>query len=303
VEPLGLADHGPSGHRNRFRAANLALAELVSHYDDVHVVDIAAVLNSAGAERMLDDGLMSFAHFGSPGWLLQRPEQEKEAVFGIFPDLTDFAATLGGDPYLREKVTARAHIDGLMTVLAIDRKKCVTVDLDGLLWPGVLAETGAPFAWREDVSGPYSYVGLYFGIHQALAALKRRGILLACVSKNDEQTVRELWKYEPHYAGLKLLTPDDFVTWRVNWDDKVGNIQSIAKELGFAPEAFIFIDDSPVERERVQQRLPEVEVWGDNLFALRRKLLNDPRLQIAKITKESGNRTETMRAQLERKHA
>ena len=123
------------------------------------------------------------------------------------------------------------------------------------------------------------------------------------MSKNDEKTVKELWKYEPHYAPLKLLTPDDFVTWRVNWDDKVNNIQSIAKELGFAPGAFIFIDDSPVERERVQHRLPEVEVWGENLFELRQKLLNDPRLQIARITKESANRTESMRAQLQRKEA
>jgi FkbH-like protein len=303
VQPLGLAEHGAEGHRNRFRAANIALAELAEEYSDVYVVDIAAAINAAGAERLIDDGLVDFSHLGSPGWMLQRAESEKAAVHNVFPDLDPLAGSLDGNPYLREPVTARAHLGALTTVLGLDQKKCVIVDLDGLLWPGVLAETGAPFAWREDVSGPYSYVGLYFGIHQALAALKRRGILLACVSKNDEQTVRELWKYEPHYAGLNLLTPDDFVTWRVNWDDKVANIQSIAKELGFAPEAFIFIDDSPVERERVQQRLPDVEVWGDNLFELRRKLLNDPRLQIAKVTKESGNRTETMRAQLERKEA
>jgi FkbH-like protein len=303
VQPLGLAEHGAEGHRNRFRAANIALAELAEEYSGVYVVDIAAAINAAGAERLIDDGLVDFAHLGSPGWMLQRAESEKAAVHNIFPDPGPLAGSLDGDPYLREPITARAHLDALTTILGLDQKKCVIVDLDGLLWPGVLAETGAPFAWREDVSGPYSYVGLYFGIHQALAALKQRGILLACVSKNDEQTVRELWKYEPHYSGLKLLTPDDFVTWRVNWDDKVGNIQSIAKELGFAPEAFIFIDDSPVERERVQQRLPEIEVWGDNLFELRRKLLNDPRLQIAKITSESANRTEAMRAQLERKHA
>ena len=303
VQPLGLAEHGAEGHRNRFRAANIALAELAEEYSDVYLVDIAAAINAAGAERLIDDGLVDFVHLGSPGWMLQRAESEKAAVHNLFPDPAPLAGSLDGNPYLREPVTAEAHLDALTTVLGVDRKKCVIVDLDGLLWPGVLAETGAPFAWREDISGPYSYVGLYFGIHEALAALKRRGILLACVSKNDEQTVRELWKYQPHYAGLKLLTPDDFVTWRVNWDDKVGNIQSIAKELGFAPEAFIFIDDSPLERERVQQRLPEVEVWGDNLFALRRKLLNDPRLQIAKITKESAHRTETMRAQLERKDA
>ena len=303
VEPLGLADHGPSGHRNRFRAANLALAELASHYADVHVVDIAAVLNGAGATRMLDDGLMHFAHFGSPGWLLQRPEQEKEAVFGIFPDMTEFAATLGGDPYLREKVTARAHIDGVMAVLAIDRKKCVIVDLDGLLWPGVLAETGAPFAWRPDISSPYSYVGLYFGLHDALLSLKKRGILLACVSKNDEATVRELWKYGPHYAALPLLTPDDFVTWRVNWNDKVDNIRAIADELGLALETFIFLDDNPVERDRVRQRLPEVEAWGEDPFSLRRRLLTDPRLQTPGVTAESARRTETTKAQLGRQAA
>ena len=303
VEPLGLADHGPEGHRNRFRAANLALAELVSHYADVHVVDIAAVLNAAGAERMLDDGLLSFAHLGSPGWLLQRPEQEKQAVFGIFPDVTEFAASLGGDPYLREKVTARAHLDGLMAVLAIDRKKCVIVDLDGLLWPGVLAETGAPFAWRPDISSPYSYVGLYFGLHDALLSLKKRGILLACVSKNDEATVRELWKYGPHYAGLKLLTPEDFVTWRINWNDKVDNIRAIAGELGLALESLIFLDDNPVERARVRQRLPEVEVWGEDAFGLRRKLLCDPRLQTPSVTTESARRTETTKAQLGRQAA
>jgi FkbH-like protein len=303
VEPLGMADRGVRGHRNRFRAANLALAELAQRYSDVHVVDIAGVLNAVGAERMLDDGLMAYAHFGSPGWLLQRPEKEKVTVHNIFPDLTAFAQTLGGDPYLREKVTARAHINDLMTVLAIDRKKCVIVDLDGVLWPGVLAETGSPFAWRPDISSPYSYVGLYFGLHDALLALKKRGILLACVSKNDEATVRELWKYEEHYSIVPLLTPDDFVTWRVNWNDKVDNIRSIADQLGLALESFLFLDDNPVERDRVRQRLPEVEVWGEDPFTLRRQLLSDPRLQTPSLTAESAARTQLAKAQLGRQSA
>ena len=85
-----------------------------------------------------------------------------------------------------------------------------------------------------------------------------------------KQTVRELWKYEPHYAGLKLLTPDDFVTWRVNWDDKVEQYPVHRRRVGLCAGAFIFIDDSPVERERVQQRLPEVEVWGEDPVPLRR---------------------------------
>ena len=300
VQPLGMAERGIGGHRNRFRLANLNLAELAERFADVHVVDAAAALAAVGSERMLDDGQVGFTHFGSPGWMLQRPEAERAAVHGLVPDPAPLAAAVGGDPYGREAVMARVHVDALMTALGVDRKKCVIVDLDGVLWPGVLAETGAPFAWTPEISGPYSHIGLWFGLHEALLALKQRGVLLACVSKNDEAVVRELWTYPEHYPRERLLTPDDFVTWRVNWTDKVENIRSIADELGFAPSAFLFVDDRPDERDRVRQRLPEVEVWGEDPYALRRRLLTDPRLQLPRLTDEAGQRTDLVRAQLVR---
>jgi FkbH-like protein len=300
VQPLGLAERGLNGHRMRFRVANAVLANLVESYPDVHVVDIAAALGAVGAERMLDDGLVGFTHLGSPGWLLQRPDSERAAVHGIVPDMTPLAQWVGGDPYGREKAIARVHVDALAVVLGLGRRKCVIVDLDGVLWPGVLAETGAPFAWDPAISGTFSHIGLYFGLHEALLCLKRRGIVLACVSKNDEATVRELWKYPDHYPRKRLLTPDDFVTWRVNWNDKVENIRSIADEIGFALETFLFIDDHPVERDRVRQRLPEVEVWGEDPFALRSMLLNDPRLQLPRITEEASARTDLVKGQLGR---
>jgi len=300
VQPLGAADRGVDGHRNRVRRANLALAELVETYDDVHLVDLAAAFNAAGAVKMLDDGLTSFTHFGAPGWMLQRPASERTAVHGLFPDMAPLAAQVDGDPYLREGVAAKAHMDALTVALGLDRKKCVILDLDGTLWPGVLAETGAPFAWSPEVSGAYSYVGLYFGLHEACKALKRRGVVLACVSKNDEATVRELWRYPDSYPLERLLTPDDFVTWRVNWDDKVDNIRSIADELGFALDAFVFVDDNPVEREQVIQRLPEVAVLGADPFALRRALLDDSRLQRPRLTREAARRSELVKAQLQR---
>jgi len=80
----------------------------------------------------------------------------------------------------------------------------------------------------------------------------------------------------------------------------VENIRSIAEELGFPLEAFLFIDDHPVERDRVGQRLPEVEVWGENPYALRRMLLSDPRLQLPRLTEEAGARTDLVKAQLVR---
>jgi FkbH-like protein len=300
VQPLGLADRGLHGHRNRFRRVNLALEALAEMHADVHVVDIAAALNAEGSGRLLDDGLVGFTHFGSAGWMLQRPNSELAAVHGLFPDPAPLANFVGGSPYRRETVGARAHMDALGAVLGLDRKKCVILDLDGTLWPGVLAETGAPFAWTPETSGLYSYVGLYFGLHEALKALKRRGIVLACVSKNDEALVRQLWRYPDHYPHERLLTPDDFVSLRINWNDKPSNIRSIADELGFALSAFVFIDDHPVERERVRQALPEVEVWGEDPFALRRMLLTDSRLQTATLTAEAAGRTELVKSQLDR---
>jgi FkbH-like protein len=302
VQPMGLAERGIKGHRTRFRLTNVALAELANSLPGVYVIDVAAALAARGSERMLDDGQVGFTHFGSPGWMLQRPESEKAAVHGIFPDMSPLAQMLDGDPYGREAAMAEKHIDALVTVIGIGRKKCVILDLDGTLWPGVLAETGSPFAWTPEISGAFSFIGLYFGLHEALLCLKKRGIVLACISKNDETTVRELWKYPDHHPKHRLLTPDDFVTWRVNWDDKVGNIRSIAEELGFALDSFLFIDDNPVERDRVRQRLPEVEVWGDDMFGLRRRLLNDPRLQLPVITAEAATRSTLVKAQIERQH-
>jgi len=303
VQPMGLAERGLHGHRTRFRMANVALADLAEGFADVHVVDVAAAYAAAGAGQMLDDGQVGFTHFGSPGWMLQRPETEKAAVHNLFPDAAPLIQELDGDLYGRERVMAKAHIDALFSATGRDAKKCVILDLDGTLWPGVLAETGAPFAWSPEISGPFSYIGLYFGLHEALKWLKRRGVLLACVSKNDEATVRELWRYPAHYPHERLLTPDDFVTWRINWTDKVENIVSIADELGFALNAFVFIDDHPIERERVIQRLPEVEVWGEDPFSLRRQLLSDPRLQPPRVTTEAARRTDLTKAQLARARA
>lgn len=300
VEPLGFAERGAEGHRNRVRRTNLELAELAAELPDVHVVDVAALLAAHGAARLVDDGLVGFTHFGAPGWMLQRPPAEKAAVFDIFPDVEPLRRRLGNDPYARERLSAEAHLDLLEVVLGRGAKKCVIVDLDGTLWPGVLAETGAPFAWTPEVSGPFSYVGLFFGLHEALKCLKARGVLLACVSKNDAALVRQLWTYPDHYPKDRLLTLEDFVTVRINWRDKAENIAEIAAELGFAEDAFVFIDDHPVERARVREAFPALEVLGEDVFDLRRRLLTHPGLQTLEISEEAARRTDLVRSGLER---
>ena len=192
---------------------------------------------------MLDDGQVGFTHFGSPGWMLQRPESEKAAVHGIFPDIAPLAQWLGGDPYGPRSRAGAHHIDSLVTVTGHRAQEMRHRRSRRHVWPGVLAETGSPFAWTPEISGAFSFIGLYFGLHEALLCLKKRGIVLACVSKNDEATVRELWKYQSIYPRQRLLTPGRFRDLAHQLDDKVDNIRSIADELGFALDTFLFIDD------------------------------------------------------------
>ena len=154
-------------HRNRFRSTNLALAEFSETLPDLYLVDVAAAFSASGSAALLDDGLVSFTHFGSPGWMLQRPDRELEAVHGQFPDMHRWRNSSVAIPTGASGHGPRAHgCAGI--VLGLRRKKCVVVDLDGVLWPGVLAETGRPFAWETEIGGPNSFVGLYFGIHEAL---------------------------------------------------------------------------------------------------------------------------------------
>ena len=54
-----------------------------------------------------------------------------------------------------------------------------------------------------------------------LKALSRRGVLLAIVSKNDEAIALEAIDKHPEM----VLRREDFVAWRINWNDKAANLE------------------------------------------------------------------------------
>lgn len=86
--------------------------------------------------------------------------------------------------------------------------------------------------------------------------LKNTGVMLAVCSKNNEQDVFEVWGKNPYL----ILRKDDFVAWRINWQDKARNIQELAAELNIGLDSMVFLDDNPTERELIKQLLPMVEV-------------------------------------------
>ena len=166
-------------------------------------------------------------------------------------------------------------------------KKVVAVDLDNTLWDGVIGEDGLAGIRAKPA------------FERELKGLKDRGVLLVALSKNNFSDVEWFFgersstqRHRGTEAGV--LSRDDFVSWRINWDCKAENLVQVAEELNLGVDAFVFVDDNPAERLEMQAKLPEVTVaaFPPNLSAY-----FPPR----EITEEDRHKTEEYRAEAERR--
>jgi FkbH-like protein len=139
-----------------------------------------------------------------------------------------------------------------LRALTVSPKKLLAVDLDNTLWGGILGEDGMGGLRLGGENEGYAFVRF----QRALKTLKKNGVLLAVVSKNNEEDALEIIRNHPDMV-LKL---EDFVTYRINWDPKPRNLLSIAEELGLGIDSFVFFDDSDFEREMMRETIPEVDV-------------------------------------------
>lgn len=136
--------------------------------------------------------------------------------------------------------------------IALQRKKCIILDLDNTLWGGILGEDGID---GIKVSGDYPGKA-YHLFQEALKELSNNGVILAICSKNNEEEALGALDNNP----FMVLKKDDFSSWRINWNDKATNIKEIAGELNIGLDSMVFIDDNPSERELIRQMLPMVSV-------------------------------------------
>ncbi len=176
-----------------------------------------------------------------------------------------------------------------------EARKLIVLDLDDTLWGGILGEVGGE--------------GLRLGGHDALGeafvdfqvrvkALAGRGVLLAIASKNDEATALEAIERHPEM----VLRASDFAAHRIHWGDKAGSIAEIARELNLGLASVVFIDDSPVERARVREALPEVLVpdWPEDQMQYATALLQLGCFDTPSLTPEDAVRTELYAEEKER---
>jgi FkbH-like protein len=136
--------------------------------------------------------------------------------------------------------------------LSVPPAKVLAVDLDNVLWGGILGEDG-PDNLKMSATGS----GLFYRrFQQALLDLKRSGVLLVACSKNNAADAEAVLRDHPDC----LLRPPDFAALEISWDLKSDGLRRIAERLRLGLDAFVFVDDSPFEREEVRSALPQVRV-------------------------------------------
>ncbi len=136
--------------------------------------------------------------------------------------------------------------------LRVQTKKCIVLDCDNTLWGGVVGEEGI-----EGIAlGPTPQGRPFLEFQQYLLSLYDRGIILALNSRNNPDDVATVLREHPHM----LLREHHFAGVRLNWEDKVSNMRSLAEELNIGMDSLVFLDDDPLNRGMVREMLPEVSV-------------------------------------------
>jgi FkbH-like protein len=187
-------------------------------------------------------------------------------------------------------VPVARHAAALVAAALGLEKKCVVLDLDNTLRGGVIGEDGLDgIRLGSGVEGE-----AYAAFQEFLLELKRRGVVLAVCSKNDEAEARKPFRRHPDMR-LRL---EDIAVFVADWRPKPEQVRSVAESLSLDYSSLVLVDDNPVEREAVRRFLPEVDVVtlpDDPSFYVRALDRYLP-LQPAFLTEEDTRRTDQYRA-------
>ncbi len=275
---------------------NRELAHLVrSKYKNAYVADVNSLANSYGKRNFLDDIVYFYSHgsvLGSHTALNEEWAQHDNWPVWSAPDRA--RAEPVPDPTELYQVQSKPFFQLVLDQIRylhrvaqqVDQVKIVIFDLDNTLWRGQIAEhyeTGRQ--WPDLHNWP---VGMWETVHY----LRRRGIVVSVCSKNDEYVVRDRWS---RAVSLPWLTLDDFVAPKINWESKSDNVRAILSELHLTAKSALFVDDNPVERSEVLNRVPGIRVIGGNPFVTRRILLWAAETQRSLMTEEAMNRETSYR--------
>jgi FkbH-like protein len=262
---------------------NEQLEALVAKSRNAYVLDLDRISASLGRRYAQDDVVTSNSHNAAlmPGKVITDRIEPMARLADHFE-----VSSRGAYPNAIWAEIVAMH----RVIRQADAVKAVILDLDDTLWNGVSGD-------MAEVD--YSMIeGWPIGVAEALLYLKKRGILLAIISKNDESRIREIW---PKIYGRRLSL-SDFAAIRINWRPKAENMADILAGMNILPRSALFVDDNPVERKAMQHAYPDMRILGRHPYYLRHTLLWAPETQIVSLTDESARRTEMVQRQFEREN-
>jgi FkbH-like protein len=189
------------------------------------------------------------------------------------------------------------EFNGLIRAAEGKSRKVLVCDLDNVLWGGIVGEDG-PLGIELSEEGAGK---AYRDFQKAVKALKELGVLLAINSKNNEKDAREAFEKNP----MMVLSWDDFVVAKVNWNNKAANLQETCAELGLGLDSIVMIDDSARERHLIKEALPTVVVpeFPRNTALLKNWLINDvvyPYFGKTALTEEDRDKARQYKSKLQR---
>lgn len=245
----------------QLRRLNYIMAEQSRQFNNVHIADLSYIQYLYGRNTAFDERLYYTA--------------KMTISETVLPD------------------AARAAID-IICCRCGKLKKGIILDLDNTLWGGVIGDDGIGGIEIGELG-----TGRAFSDFQLwLKELKKRGILLAVCSKNNEDTAKEPFIKHPDM----ILRLDDISLFIANWDSKVENIYKIQQTLNIGMDSLVFIDDNPFERDLVRKMIPEItvpELPGDPALYL--KYLSELNLfETAAFSEEDKVRTEHYKNEIKR---
>ena len=261
---------------------NRNLAALAASCHNSYYVDFDQIASGLGKQFIQDDSITSSSH-GSflSDWSVMG---DRDRLEPLEPVSTHF--DIRADQFRQAVWTELLAM--YRTVRAVDQVKLVIIDLDDTLWRGIIAE-------ETDIADEM-IEGWPMGLIEALQFLKKRGILLAICSKNDESKIEKMWA--PIMGGRLRLA--DFVVRKINWRPKADNVEEILEELNLLSGNAVFVDDNPREREEIRAAFPNIRILGAEPYQLKRVLLWSSETQVAFVSGESSRRTEMVQGQISR---
>lgn len=202
------------------RKLNYELMRLSEQYANLFICDIAGIESKFGRNTFFDTGVYTN---------------------------TEMVLSVDALPYVAGRVM------DIVCAIKGQFKKCLILDLDNIVWGGVIGDDGLEGIQLGHGLG----IGKAFTEFQMwVKKLKQRGIIICVASKNNEETAKEPFVKHPDMV-LKL---DDIAVFQANWETKVDNIRTIQQILNIGFDSMVFLDDNPFERNMVRENIPSITV-------------------------------------------